>query len=149
MNFNENINTGNSTFKLNFMIIAHIVCFVGCLISLFFPFLEKVNFRSESIESKAIIIGFEYQITVFVLLFSFITFLFIAFTKSFLWPFFSSILTFFFVYLTRFFIHYQGFDHVYDSKVGIGYKLLLFFTLAQFLIILVEIFISLRGKKIL
>jgi hypothetical protein len=149
MNFNNKIITKNNRFRLKFVIIAHIICFVGCLISLFFQFLEKVNFSGGNIENKTITIGDKYQITVFVLLFSFITILFIAFTKSFLWPFFTSILTLFFVYITRLFIHYQGFDHVYDSEVGVGYKLLLFFTLAQFLIILVEIFLSLRGKRIL
>lgn len=133
-----------SSQKTKFIVLL-IICFVGSITSLFFPYLLKLNIHGGNLELPEVINGYSYQITSLLLLFEAVIILILITTKRIIWP---SIIAFFclgLVHFTRTLIHYQGFiDHDFDSKTGFGYHLLFVFTILFVAIVLIY---SLLKKK--
>lgn len=128
--------------KLTFLILL-LFCFCGSIVSLFFPYLEKLNVRGGDLDLPTILYGYSFQTTSFALLFNVILILILVTTKNTFLPFMFSFLSLGFVYITRILIHFQGFiDHDFDSKTGMGYHLLVIFSFAQFSLVLIYLLIK-------
>ncbi len=125
-------------------LIVIIICFLGSLTSIFFPYLEKLNVYCGDLELPMSVPGYEFSSIPFIM----ITILIAAFT-SLNWSFFLSFVNLGLVYLTRTAIHFQGFiDHDYDSKAAIGYYLLVAFSIIFFLTTTVFWLSILWSKKV-
>lgn len=117
-----------------FHLSVNLICFVGSIISLFYPYMEKVTIRSGNLHLPKNILGYEYQITTIVLFTIAINFLLSAFIKNKFWTFSMSLITLVLVYLTRIVIHTNyNIDRDFDTKTGFGFLILFIFSLVLFL----------------
>lgn len=114
----------------------NILCFVCCIISLFLPYLEKLNIRRGFNYHSAFVSGYEFESVHFSLALFFVIVLTTFMSGKLIFSLIICAINLFFVYLVREFIHFQGFiDHDYDSKTGVGYLLLFYTSIVQFMVI--------------
>ena len=128
--------------------LSLMVCYLlGASLSLCFPYLERLNISSDYFKSHPFVVGYEYEMAVFVVVLMLTTTIFAFYRNYSKWACIVSLITLGFVYWLRCIIHFQGMiDHDYDSKTGIGFRMLFVFLLVQFLaVILNEI---LKKRKI-
>jgi hypothetical protein len=120
--------------KLIFLLI-NLLCLVGCIVSLFYPYLLKLNFSPHH-HLPGVIYGYEYEFAKFSLVLNAIIVVRIIRENNILYTLIICAINLIFVYLIREFIHFQGFiDHDYDSKTGVGYLLLFYTSIVQFMVI--------------
>lgn len=101
------------------------VCFSSSIISLFLPYLERINVRSGDLDLPIFVSGSKYFIAYFVVVSIGINLLVILISDRRIFSFLLSLLTALLVSIIRKMIHFQGFiDHDYDSKTGSGFLLL-------------------------
>ena len=107
-----------------------IICLLGSLVSIFFPYLEKLDMLRGDLDLLDSVPGYKLIMPRFILIFMFLT----VFAKNETRAFIYSFIILCFVYYTRTAIHYQGFlDHDYHSKTGIVYYILFVFSIIFFL----------------
>lgn len=117
-------------------IALNILCIVGCIVSLFYPYLLKLNFP-QSFHLPGVIYGYEYSFALFSLVLNAIIVVRIIRGNNILYTLIICTINLIFVYLVRESIHFQGFiDHDYDSKTGLGFHLLFYSSIVQFVVVL-------------
>jgi hypothetical protein len=110
------------------------MCFVGAIVSLFLPYLEKLNIRSGDLNQATVKRGSEYFSAHLAVISIGVNLLVCLISNSKVFSLLLSIVTLILVYFTRNMIHFQDFiDHDYDSKTGQGYVLLFGFAVLAFL----------------
>lgn len=124
-------------------------CFISGIVSLFFPYLIKLNVRSGNLDLPKIKYGYEYSLPAFSLALYPFLFLIEKLTKRISIALIFSLFNLGFVYLTRKTIHFQSFiDHDFDSKTGLGYHLIFTFSILQFIFTLIYCIIAVKKTKI-
>ena len=114
----------------------NILCFVSCIVSLFLPYLEKLNICSGYVDLSSSVSGYEFELASFSLALFFVVVLTTFMSEKLNFSLFVCAINLIFVYLIRESIHFQGFiDHDYDSKTGVGYLLLFYTSIVQFMMI--------------
>lgn len=119
--------------QIIFLLMAITVVCGG--ISLFFPFLVKLNVHSGDVTLPESYDGHQYRGSLVVLLLMIVNLFVIGKSK---WiPVVFSILTVAVVGIIRVSIHSQGgIDHDYDSKTGVGFLLIFLASCAHFILVL-------------
>ena len=121
--------------KLIFLLI-NLLCLVGCIVSLFYPYLLKLNFSPHH-HLPGVIYGYEYELAKFSFILNAIIVVRVIRGNNILYTLIICAINLFFVFLVRESIHSQGYiDHDYDSKTGVGYLLLFYSSIAQFVVVL-------------
>ena len=134
---NINLNKKLKKEKMIYLILLGIG-FIGCIVSLYYPYLIKLNVRSGNLDLPKIKYGYEYYLTSLSLALFPSIFLITVLTKRVVLTFIFSLLNLGVVYLIRASIHFQGFiDHDYDSKTGLGFHLIFSFSILQFILTLI------------
>jgi hypothetical protein len=116
-----------------------------CFASLFLPYLDKINVISGDLSLPKHLEGYNYNIAIVTGVFTAI--LTVRYVKNQIVTFVVSIAIVLLTYFLRYSIHYQGFDHDYDSKTGLGYLILLIGVLALFLTSFIALITQIRDRK--
>lgn len=121
---------------------------IGAIVSLFLPYLLKLNICCGDLTLPKIYVGYDYLLTVITLLFMFASILSLKLSERQIITVIFSAITLILTWLVRFSIHFQGFiDHDYDSKTGSGFLLLFISVLCHFVISFSAFILQIRNRK--
>ena len=124
------------------------VTIITTIVSLFLPYLLKLNICCGDLTLPKMYVGYHYQLTVIILLFMFASFLSLTLTERQIITVIFSTIILILTWLVRYSIHFQGFiDHDYDSKTGTGYLLLFISVLTHFVISFSAFILQMRNRK--
>ena len=124
------------------------VTIISTIVSLFLPYLLKLNICCGDLTLPKMYVGYHYQLTVIILLFMFASFLSLTLTERQIITVIFSTIILILTWLVRYSIHFQGFiDHDYDSKTGTGYLLLFISVLTHFVISFSAFILQMRNRK--
>ena len=124
------------------------VTIISTIVSLFLPYLLKLNICCGDLTLPKMYVGYHYQLTVIILLFMFASFLSLTLTERQIITVIFSTSILILTWLVRYSIHFQGFiDHDYDSKTGTGYLLLFISVLTHFVISFSAFILQMRNRK--
>ena len=124
--------------------------FVCGIISLFLPYLLKLNICCGDLSLPNMYEGYHYSLTYLILLLMLASLFSLVFAKRQIITVLFSVLMLPLTWLVRYSIHFQGFiDHDYDSKTGLGFLLLFIAVLTHFAISLTALFYKLGNGKIM
>jgi len=121
-------------YRIIFLVPA-ILTFIGGVISLFLPYLVKLNIHSGDLTLPEMYEGYHYRLTMLILFILLTTIFSIALSNRQIFNVILSAIILILTYLVRLSIHFQGMiDHDYDSKTGLGFKLLFSVVVFHFVI---------------
>ena len=124
------------------------VTIICTIISLFLPYLIKLNIYCGDLTLPKMYEGYHYQLTTIILLFMFASVLSLLLIERQIITVIFSAVVLILTWLVRYSIHFQGFiDHNYDSKTGTGYLLLFISVLTHFVISLSTFILQMRNRK--
>ena len=106
---------------------------LAVIISLFLPYLIKLNVQSGDLSLPTILYGHQYPLAIVVALLMVHAIFCISFEKKIFIAMTLNVPILFLVYIIRYSIHFQGYiDHDYDSKTGSGFIVLFITAMVQF-----------------
>jgi hypothetical protein len=124
------------------------VTIICTIVSLFLPYLMKLNICCGDLTLPKMYAGHHYQLTTIILLFMFASVLSLLLIERQILTVIFSTITLILTWLVRYSIHFQGFiDHDYDSKTGTGYLLLFISVLTHFVISFSAFILQMRNRK--
>ncbi len=124
------------------------VTIICTIISLFLPYLMKLNICCGDLTLPKMYEGYHYQLTTIILLFIFASVLSLLLDERQITTVIFSAIVLILTWLVRYSIHFQGFiDHDYDSKTGIGYLLLFISVLTHFVVSFSAFILQIRNRE--
>lgn len=111
-------------------------------ISLFMPYLIKLYITSGDLTLPKILPGHHFGLPIVVVFVMLASVFSVTFSKRQISTLVLSIFILILTYLTRDMVHYQGFDHHYDSKTGGGFALLFIAAILHFCTSSIALFLS-------
>ena len=133
-------------YRVKISLIIFVIALI-CFASLFLPYLDKINVISGDLSLPKHLGGYNYNIAIVTVAGVFTAILTVRYVKNQIVTFVVSIAIVLFTYFLRYSIRYQGFDHDYDSKTGLGYLILLIGVFAHFLTSFIALITQVRDRK--
>ncbi len=124
-----------------------ILPFTCAVISLFYPYLLKLNICCGDKTLPKFYNGYDYTFTYPILFFMLASMLCILKFKSQIALIVFNVFILFLIWLVRLSIHYQGYiDHDYDSKTGFGFLLLFISVTVHFILSILALTLEKRSR---
>jgi hypothetical protein len=135
--------------KKRFLMSIQITMIVFAIVSLFLPYLIRLNIHSGNLNISKIEYGHKFSTALISISFMLITFYYKQEVRNNIITIFLSSLICLSVYLVRLMIHFQGFiDHDFDTKAGIGFVTLTICSILFCSFIFIELFYDHKKKKV-
>lgn len=129
-------------------VVSVILTFIGAVISLFLPYLVKLNIHGGDLTLPEMYEGYHYPLSTLILFILLTTIFSIALSNRQIFNVILSVIVLILTYLIRLSIHFQGMiDHDYDSKTGLGFKVLFSVVIFHFVICIGAFVIEQRSLK--